>query len=159
MQVVNGIQSLYSPIINGVYPEMMKTPRFSLIKKYLMVFMPLIAVGCGLSYVLAETGLVILGGEQYAVAAPVFKGLIPVLFFGFPAMLLGWPTLGAIEKAGQVSSTTIISASFQISGLLILAWLGKFELLLVAAWRGLTEVCLFVSRALFVWKNRESFEE
>lgn len=158
MQVIGGVQSMYSPLISGVYPEMMKKPRFKLIKKYLMVFMPLIAVGCVLAYLLAEIGLVILGGEKYAVATPVFRALIPVLAFGFPAMLLGWPTLGAIDKAKHVSMTTVASSIFQISGLLFLAWIGKFELLLVAAWRSMTEVCLFATRAICVWKDRKHFD-
>lgn len=62
-------------------------------------------------------------------AATVFRYLIPVLIFSFPAMLLGWPTLGAINKEQQVTKTTVWTAVFQIAGLAMLAVTGHFNLI------------------------------
>ena len=43
--------------------------------------------------------------------------LVPVLFFSFPAMLFGWPVLGAIGKVKENTKTTISAALVQIAGL------------------------------------------
>lgn len=159
MQIIGGIQSMYSPIIDGIYPEMMKKHSLKMIKKYLTVFMPVIILGCTMAFFLAEFGLQIIGGEEYIAAASVFRCLIPVMAFGFPAMLLGWPTLGAINKAKQVSFTTLFAALVQVGSLLILVLVGHFELIPVAICRSISELCLLISRAAYVIKYRMSFVE
>ena len=47
-------------------------------------------------------------------ATPVFILLIPVLFFGFLSVLFGWPTLGAIDKAKEVTKSTVTSTILHI---------------------------------------------
>lgn len=45
----------------------------------------------------------IINGPNYDEAAEVLRYLVPVLFFSFPGMLIGWPVLGAIDKASDKS--------------------------------------------------------
>ena len=159
MQIIGGIQSMYSPIVDGIYPEMMKKASFRMIMKCLVVFMPIIIFVCTIAYVFAEVGLQIVGGKEYTAAAYVFRALIPIMAFGFPAMLLGWPALGAINKEKQVTFTTLFAAVVQISGLLFLAFVGRFELIPVAICRSISEFCLLISRTTYVIKHRMSFSK
>lgn len=159
MQLIGGIQIMYSPIIGGIYPNMIKTKSFSFIKRLLLIFMPIIFAGSAFSYFAADYVLLIVGGEQYIEAQSLFRALIPVLIFSFPAMVLGWPTLGAVEKAKQVTMTTILSAIVQLGSLLLLIGTGYFGVMWIAASRCLTEFVLMVSRGAFCWKYRNSFNE
>lgn len=158
MQVIGSIQSCYSPISDGVYPEMIRTRNFSIMKKLLKLFIPIVSVGCVAAYFCAETGMFILGGEKYLVAAPIFRLLIPCLFFGFLSMMFGWPTLGAIGKAKETTITTVVSVIFHIVMLLALIAMDLFTLVNIAIVRSLTDALLFVMRYLFYRKYRDQFK-
>ena len=157
IQIISTIQALYSPIIDGVYPSMIQTKEFKQVKNILLGFMPVVLFGCIITCFVAEYALLIIGGQKYVSASIILRVLTPVLFFGFPAMLLGWPTLGAINQPQKVTYSTIISAIFQIVGLLLLAFVNQFSLIAIATIRSITEFVLFSSRVLFCYKNRKNF--
>ena len=158
IQIMTAVQAIYDPIINGIYPAMIQRKDLKLIRKISKIFIPLIGLGCIAAFFMAPFGLVILGGKDYIAAAPVFKCLIPVLFFAFPGMLLGWPALGAINKNAEVSRTTIVSVVFQMAGLFILWILGKFNLFTVAILRSFTEMLLCSLRFQYVMKYIKEFQ-
>lgn len=157
IMLISTIQALYSPITDGVYPDMVKTKSLSQIKKMLLIFMPIVLAGCIFSFFVAKYVLLIIGGAKYVEATTLFRCLIPVLFFSFPAMLVGWPTLGAIDKAAEVTFTTIFSAAFQVAGLVVLGLSGNFTLINIAILRCITEVILLGSRSFFVRKYNSLF--
>lgn len=157
MQMVSAVQSMYSPVLNGIYPEMVKNKNIALIKKSLKVFMPIISIGCVFTFWIAEYALLIIGGEQYVNATNLLRALIPVLFISFPAMMLGWPALGAIEHIKETTQTTVFTAVFQVFGLILLIMLNKFTLINIAFLRGITELILFLSRLMYCLKFRKEF--
>jgi PST family polysaccharide transporter len=157
MQLVVAVQSMYSPIINGIYPEMVRSKNIRLVKKSLKLFVPVVLAGCVFTLVVAKYVLLIIGGEQYVVAAPLLRVLVPVMFFGLPSMMYGWPTLGAIDKAKETTIATIGAAVFQVLGLLILLAIGQFTIMNIAWVRSATECVLFVSRYYFYRKYRSLF--
>lgn len=157
MQIVGSITACYNPISDGIYPEMIRTKNIDIIKKVIKIFTPIIIIGCICFYLLSDTILMILGGEQYTNAKNVLRLLIPVLFFGFYAILLGWPTLGAIGKEKETTISTIISISVHIVLLLILVCTNSFNLISIAIVRSLTEFILFGIRLFFVYKNKKLY--
>ena len=157
MQLVVAVQALYTPITNGIYPQMVRSKDRGLIQKTMKIIMPLVCIGCVLTYFIAKYVLLLVGGEKYVAAEYLLRLLIPVLFFGFPSMLYGWPTLGAIGKQKQTTMTTILSAGFQIVMLLILILLHSFTLVSIAIVRCFTEVLLFALRFGLYWKYRREF--
>lgn len=159
MQIVAAIQSFYTPITNGVYPAMVLKREFKIIKRLMYIFMPIITVGCVLSYFLASFGLTIVGGADYVAAVPVFRCLIPTIFLGFPAILFGWPALGAIGKVKENSATTIISLSFQIVGLLLLILCGKITIITAAILRSATEAMMCGLRMWNCYRFRREFAD
>lgn len=154
MQLVNAVQSMYSPITNSVYPEMVKSKSISLIRKTIKLFMPVVAVGCIFTWFVAKYAILIVGGKQYLDAVPLLRCLIPVMFFGFPSMLYGWPTLGAIDKNKETTITTVCAALIQVIGLLVLLITNKFTLINIAVVRTVTECTLFTLRYLFYRRYR-----
>ena len=158
MQFVSAVQMMYNPIINSIYPHMVREKRFTVIKKVLLVFMPLIVMGCVIVYVGADLLVFILGGDKYPDAAPLLRWFIPLLFISFPAMLFGWPVLGAIGKNRQTTVTTVIAAGVQILGLGILVAVDAFTLFHLTMLRAGTDLLLFASRALVCWKHRKEFQ-
>ena len=157
LQLVSAVRAMYTPINNGIYPQMIKTKDLSIIKRVVKIFLPLVVAGCLIVVLFAEPILVIAGSAKYAAAAPIMRCLVPVLFFSFPAMLLGWPTLGAINKVKETTKTTLSAAVVQIAGLIILGITGHFEIMLVASLKSFTEMCLMSFRLRYCWKYRNEF--
>lgn len=146
MQLVGAVNSMYTPITSGIYPSMIRTKSLGFIRKVLMIFMPIVTAGCLICYFGAELILMIVGGAEYAAAVPVFRCMIPVMFFSFAAMLFGWPTLGAIGKTKETTMTTIATAVVQVIGLVTLIAIGRFTLIHIALLRGATELLMLSLR-------------
>lgn len=159
MQLIGAVQTMYTPITGGIYPRMIKTKSLSFIRRILLIFMPLIFFGSAFSYFIAPYVLLIVGGEQYLAAQNLFRYLLPVLIFSFPAMVLGWPTLGALSKASQVTQTTILSALVQLVSLVLLLCLGYFNIIWIAISRCISEFVLMLSRGYFCWKYKKEFSK
>ena len=90
-------------------------------------------------------------------ATPILRLLIPCLFFGFIATMLGWPTLGAINKQKEVTISTVISVTVNIVLLVLLIVFNKFTLFNIAIVRIITDMFLFMARFYFYEKNKEQF--
>lgn len=159
LQLVSAVRAMYTPINNGIYPQMIKRKDIGIIKKVVKVFLPVVTIGCIIVMVFAKPILVIAGSSKYAAAAPVMRCLVPVLFFSFPAMLFGWPTLGAIGKAKENTKTTLAAAAVQLIGLGILIVTDRFEIMLVALLKSFTEICLMLFRLGYCWKFRDEFSK
>lgn len=157
MQLIGAVQTMYTPITDGIYPEMIKTKSWKFIKRLLMIFMPIVFAGSAFSIAVAPYVLQIVGGEQYVAATSLFRILVPVLIFSFPGIVLGWPTLGALDKAAQVTKTTILSAVVQVASLLLLIATGHFTVMWIAIFRCVTEFVLMASRGWYCWKYRKEF--
>lgn len=159
MQIIGSIQACYTPLSDGIYPEMIKSKNINLIKKILKLFLPIVILGCILVYFLADIIFMIIGGEEYLVAVPIFKLLIPALFFGFLVVLFGWPTLGAIGKTKETTFTTVVSIISYVIMLIFLLCINKFTLINIAIARSATEFILFGTRYLFYRKYKKLFNK
>ena len=157
MSIISAIQGLYSPICNSVYPHMIKEKSLQFIHKIMCIFMPVVTVGCIFSFFMAKTALLIVGGEKYIGAYGLFRWMIPVLFFSFPAQVYGWPTLGAIGKVKETTASTMIAAAAQIAGLVVLYLTNNFTLVAIAILRFSTEALMMTIRMYITYKNRDCF--
>ena len=157
IQIIGSIQACYNAISDGVYPEMIKTKNINIIKKTFKIFIPLIIIGCIAAYFLAPWGFNLLGGAKYAPAVSTFRILVPTLLIGFMSIMLGWPTLGAIDKQKDVTISTIVSIAFNFAALLILILSNNFTVRMVAIIRVITEIVLFSLRYIFCLKNKNEF--
>lgn len=159
MTVIGAIMSMYSPIINGIYPSMVKSKNLGIIKKVAVIFLPIIFVGTVITYILSPLALKIIGGEEYIIATNILRSLTPLLFISFISMLVGWPTLGAIDKSKEVTTTTVITAALQIIGIAILIIIGKFDLIEIAILRVLTEIFMLLFRLFYLNKFKYLFNK
>lgn len=157
MQVIGSIQACYSPISDGIYPEMIRTKNFGLVQKVIKNLLPLVTLGCIMCFVLSKFILNVLGGAEYLNAINVFRLLIPSLFFGFLSILFGWPSLGAIGKSKEVTITTVSSVLIHTLLLVILILTNNFNLINIAIVRSLTELLLCSFRYYYCRKFKNLY--
>ncbi len=122
MSAINAVQSLYSPIINSLYPHMIIGGDFSFAKRLVLLSVPFVLIGSIIFYVGAELIILILGGEEYLPGVDVMRLLSPIVPLSFYAMFFGWPILGAVNRVKELTKTTVVSSVFGIAGLLV-AWM------------------------------------
>lgn len=157
MQIINAIQALYMPISDAIYPEMIRNKNINLLRKIISIFMPIIFIGCIITFIWGKWALFILGGEKYVTAISTLRGLIPVLFFGFLAVVFGWPALGAIGRIKETTASTVAASLTQI--VLVLGFLicNQLTLLTMALSRSITEIIMFVIRFFYFNKYKNEF--
>ena len=158
MQIVNAAQSMYTPIMNGIYPYMVKIRDFRLIRNIMLIFMPLILLACCGCWVWAEEIVTLVGGEKYIEAAGLLRSFIPLLIVSFPAQLFGWPSLGAINHEKEVTRGTLIAAAVQTMGIILLMAFDCFTLVVLAAVRSISELSMLIIRGSYSIKYREEFK-
>ena len=157
MQIISAVQAMFSPITNGIYPEMVRSRSLKLLKKVMAIFIPVLIAGCIALYFLSGLAVLIVAGEKYLEAVPVLRMLIPVLLLSFPAMLFGWPALGALGRVRETTTTTVLSAVFQCAGLALLMAAGQFTIVNIALLRCATEAVLLTGRLGFCIRFRKEF--
>ena len=159
LQLIAAVNAMYSPIVNGIYPQMVREKSLLLIKKILSIFMPIVIVGCIVFFISAKFIVLIVSGEEYLYSVTVLRYLIPILLISFPVMVTGWPTLGAIGKAKETTITTTVTAVAQVLGLIVLMLINKFTLINVAILRCLTELLMLILRVRYCYIFSNEFND
>lgn len=157
LQLVNAVLALYNPVVEGVYPSIVKSQNYGVIKKIFSIFLPIIICGCLVVLFFSDHIVAITFGKKYLPSSIILKGLIPVFIFAFPAQILGWPMLGTIGKTKEVTLTTVIYGGFNIIGLGVLILISQFNLTTIVILRSFSEFILFACRGVFCLKNRLAF--
>lgn len=138
--VVSAFMNMYVPISNSIFPVMIKEKDYSIIKKTLKIFCPIIVVGSLCLALCSRFIFLILVGEQYVVGALSLVLLLPVLLFSFISIIYGAPVLGAMGKERELRNTSVITAVFHLLGLLILYIMGCMTLVSICVLRVLSEI-------------------
>lgn len=147
MTAVNAVQSLYSPIINSLYPHMVAGGDFGFAKKLILLSVPFVFLGTAAFVLLSRIIVLILGGSGYLDGAYVLVLVSPVLIFSFYGMILGWPILGAMGRVRELTRTTVVSSLLSIVMLLFTMFCGIASVASFAIIRSLTEVLMCSMRA------------
>lgn len=149
LQLVGGIQAFYSPILDALYPAMVRDFRTKLVIRVLCVVMPIIIFGCGIIYYFGVDILTLIASEKYVQSAWLLMLLIPVLIISFPAMLFGWPYLGALGKIRLVTMSSVLASIGQVIMLAVLIITNNFTLYYICITRCISEFLLFFFRFIF----------
>lgn len=143
-------RGMFSPISDSIYPYMVKSKNYKLLKKILLILMPLIFAGCVVLFIFADFFVELLCGSQYADAVPVFRAMIPLLFLTLPIYLLGFPTLGALGLIKETNLTTIYAAVFHVIGLGILILTGHLTFIAVSILTCVSECIVLGTRIYYL---------
>ena len=157
MQLITAVHALYNPIINSVYPIMIKEKNLKIIHRIMLIYIPLIVVGSVLVYFFSDWLVELLFTEKYLTSAKIFVCMIPVLIASFPSMLYGWPALSAIDNERGYSFTILLGVCVHIIGIIVLMISHQFTLINLAIIKCITEIVLCISRIILVYKNRRKF--
>lgn len=157
MTLIGAVQSMYTPISDGIYPHMIKEKSLRLFGRILLFFIPVLIIGSLVTYFGADIIMLIIGGNKYIAAAYLLRECIPLLIISFFGVMFGWPSLGAIDKVKETTFSTIIAAVLQVLGLIILIIFKLFTLNILILIRTITELIMVSIRLFYLFKYRKLF--
>ena len=129
-----------TPITDSLYPYMVINKDFKLIKKLLLLFMPVITVVCiGIGY-FSEDICEILFGVSFRSAGVYLRLLMPALWCSFPAMVLGFPVMAPLGLSKYANRSNMISACIQILQLAFLFMSGQLSVQNICVATSITEI-------------------
>lgn len=159
MSLVGAVQSMYAPISDGIYPNMIKTKSLNLFSKIILFFIPFLLAGSLILAFGSNLIITIIGGAKYLYAAKYLKECILLLIISFFSVLFGWPLLGAIGKVKETTFTTILTSILQALGLVILIISHLFTIELLILLRTLTELFMALLRLRYAFKFKYEFKK
>ena len=148
-----------SPVSDSLYPYMIKNRDFKLVKKILILLMPVIILGCTVVGIFAKPLCGLLFGKEFVGTAPVLVAMLPAIVAILPSYILGFPTLGAMGLSKYANTSIIVGTITHIVGLTALAFTGYLSAVTLAAMTSVSEWSILIFRAFMVIKNRKIFTE
>lgn len=144
-----------SPIADSLYPYMLKNKNFKLVKKILLLCMPIITGGVIFIAIFAEPLCVFAFGKEYAGAGNVLRLLLPIAWVILPTYIIAFPVMSPLGLVKYANRSNIIGMFIQISGLIILKFVGVLNVYTICGLTSLTEVSVFVYRLLTVMLRKK----
>ncbi len=143
-------KSAFSPIADSLYPYMVKNKNYKLIKKIMLVLMPVIFAGCVILWIFAEPFCVLFLGKEYAASAEIFRVFIPVILITLPNYIFGFPILSPMGLAKYANISVVVGAVIHAVQLLILFISGTMDAKTVGIATCITEVVILLFRITVV---------
>ena len=154
-KLITTAKSGMSPISDSMYPYMVKNRDFRLIRKSLMLLMPLILVGCVVVGIFARPLCSWFFGPEFADAAHVLRVMLPVVVVILPSYILGFPTLSPMGLAKHANYSTIVGSVFYLVVMVILFATNHVSMVTLGILTSATEVLIFLYRLVVVWHYRD----
>ncbi len=153
-KVVNMVKNGLTPISDSLYPYMVKNRDFKMVKKLLVVFMPIIVVGCAVVGVFAEPLCVFVFGAEYGDAANILRAFLPAVVATLPSYIFGFPTLGAMGLSKYANYSILVGSAFHIVGIAIMLATNSVTGVTLAAMTSASEWIILTCRIIAVYRNR-----
>lgn len=147
------------PIADSLYPYMIKQKNYRLVKKLMIIFMPIIVVGVGLVFWLAEPICVLLFGAEYADAGNVLRCLLPILLVILPTYILCFPVMVPLGLSKWANMSNVVGMCIQILGLGVLLVTRTLNIYTLCILSSSTEVIVFMFRLIVVLLHKRKNEK
>lgn len=152
LTTVNAVQSLYAPIVNSLYPHMIKSRDFGFARKLAIVALPALVLGTVAYCALSEPIMLLLGGSEYVGGSRVMWMISPIFIISFYGILIGWPVLGAMGHVKELTASTLFTGIVNAVSLLTLYLAGLITLDVICVVRWGCDALLLLARVFALWR-------
>lgn len=153
-KIITTAKNGMSPISDSLYPYMVKNRDFALVKKVLMILMPVIIAGCAVVFVFARPLCLWFFGAQYGDVAPVLRAMLPVVVVILPSYICGFPMLSAMGLSRYANYSVIFGSCLHIFNLLALYFSGHLNMVTLGALVSIAETSILVFRLIVIYRHR-----
>lgn len=148
-------KNVLSPISDSMYPYMARNKDFKLVKKLLLVAMPVITLFCVVCFIWAEPLCIFILGEEYGPAGQVLRAMLPVGIITLPNYILGFPTLTAMGLSKYANYSVVFGSILHLCNLLALWFTGSMNMVTLAILVSVAEFSILMFRIIVIVKHRD----
>ena len=153
------IQSLYSPIVNTLYPYVSKEKNIKLFKKIFYISIVCNILGITIIYFLDKEIFSLLFSQKVGIESiKVFHIFLIANIVVVPTILIGYPYLGALGYAKYANLSVVFGSIIHLLGLTLFILLHKVNIYNIAFMVVLTELIVFIQRIFWV-KEKNLWQE
>jgi PST family polysaccharide transporter len=161
-QVYKGLQTLFSPLPQALYPAMVRSKDFRLLFRFTAAVVILSIIGFFTSLAFLPFVISAIYGTAFSPAVSVLAVFMATIGISCTSTILGYPLFGALEKLNVANRTVFVCGGLQIF-LLLTCFLSGNNSALALAWVVFTveAVCLLV-RGIWggvLYRNRTPVSE
>lgn len=148
-------KSALTPISDSLYPYIVKNKDFKMVKKILVLFMPIIIIGSVLIYIFAPQLCVFLFGQEYQNTGKILRLMMPIAITTLPSYIFGFPVLGALGVSFQANRSVWFGTTIHILCLAILFFTNCLNVYTITILMSLTEFNILMYRLYVFLKNQK----
>lgn len=148
-----------SPIADSLFPYMVKKKNYKLIRKLMLVAIPIIVIGCVCVCVCAEPICIMVFGDEYGKAGVILRCLMPCALVIFPSYIICFPLLVPMGLKKYANLSNVVGLCVQGFGLVFLTLLNYLNVYSLCLLTSLTEVTVFLFRLFIFIKYRERLNQ
>lgn len=152
-------QSALAPVSDSMYPYMIKNKDFKLVKKVLLVTMPVICIGALIICLWADPLCVLIFGKGFEGTGTILIAMMPTAILTLPDYILGFPTLGAMGMSKHANISIYVSSAVHIINLAVFFCIGELNAVTLAWLTSVATLIDVIYRLCIVLKCRKNFVE
>ena len=153
-RLTNTARNAFSPIADSLYPYMVNQKDYRLVKRILLILMPLVIVGCTIVGIYAEFFCVLLFGEEFAYSSVYLRLLMPTIVLALPTYLCGFPMLSPMGLSKYANISVVFGAIWHAVVLLVMYATNTISVESICIATCVTECVVFSIRVFVIVKNR-----
>lgn len=148
-------KNVLTPVSDSLYPYMTKNKDFKLVKKVLLIIMPLIILFCTGCFIFADQLCAFLFGAEFTGAGPVLRAMLPVGVVILPSYLLGFPTLTAMGLSKYANLSVVFGTVVHLINLAVLYFTNHINMVTLGILLSVAETMILLFRVVVIWAHRD----
>lgn len=148
-------KNVLTPVSDSLYPYMTKNKDFKLVKKVLLIIMPVIILFCTGCFIFADKLCALLFGADFAAAGNVLRAMLPVGVVILPSYLLGFPTLTAMGLSKYANYSVIFGTVVHLINLAVLYFTGNINMVTLGVLLSVAETVILLFRVVVILKHKD----
>ena len=148
-------KNVLTPVSDSLYPYMTKNKDFKLVKKVLLIIMPVIILFCSACFIWAKPLCALLFGAEFYEAGSVLRAMLPVGVVILPSYLLGFPTLTAMGLSKYANLSVIFGTVIHLINLAILYLTGNINMVSLGILLSVAETLILLFRVAVIIKHKD----
>nr|WP_293994841.1 oligosaccharide flippase family protein [uncultured Fusobacterium sp.] len=150
-KLVVASKSFVSPVADSFYPYMLKHKDFKLVKKILMITIPIILIGGMILYYFSNDIVTLIFGIEYQEVGSLLRYLLPIIIVIFPSYLIAFPVMAPLGLSKYTNYSNLLGAALHMLMFSYILVTGELNAKNVCVISSITEVFIFLYRMLVIF--------
>lgn len=157
--LIGAAQNCVSPISDSLYPYMIKNHDYKLVKKALLITMPIIILGATIVFIWAEPLCVLFFGDDFVGTGAILRAMLPIVVVILPSYICGFPMLSSMGLTKYANYSIIFGSILHLCNLGILYLSGHMSIVTLGAAVSVAETLILLFRVGTIWLHRDRLKQ